>query len=219
MEDLTRRTGAAVVFPQFTPAPDKQYPTQFEESYAVLKYIVDQAPRFQLTPDRIALAGDSAGGHMAIALIQLATLRRLPVKPCHLILFYPVTDTSNKSSTYEEFRDGPYLSEKVLDWMLEAFLPNPQDRRNALTSPLSFASDKELSLFPPTTVFVAGADPLIKEGEAFGNRLQNVGVETAILKADGLIHDYMMLEAVRQSPTAKAVLDLATSQLKRALGN
>lgn len=156
---------------------------------------------------------------MAIALIQLATLRRLPVKPCHLILFYPVTDTSNKSSTYEEFRDGPYLSEKVLDWMLEAFLPNPQDRRNALTSPLSFASDKELSLFPPTTVFVAGADPLIKEGEAFGNRLQNVGVETAILKADGLIHDYMMLEAVRQSPTAKAVLDLATSQLKRALGN
>lgn len=217
MEDLARQTGAAVVFPQYTAAPEEQYPIQFEESYAVLRHVVEQGARLHLKSGNIALAGDSAGGHMAIAMVQLAQQRRLPVQISHLTLFYPVTDTHEKSSTYQTFRDGPYITERTLDWMVDAFLPNPQDRCNALTSPLSFASDRQLSLFPPTTLFVSGADPLIEEGEAFGHRLQKAGVETTILKADGQIHDYVMLEAVRKSPTARAVVELATSRLKHAL--
>jgi acetyl esterase len=154
---------------------------------------------------------------MAIAMVQLIHNRALSVKVPHLILFYPVTDTNEKSETYEIYKDGPYLSERTMDWMIDAFLPHKEDRQNALTSPLKYASDAVLSQFPPTTVFLSGADPLIGEGEAFGLRLQKAGVETAIIKAEGQIHDYVMLEPIRTTATAKAVVELAALHLKKGL--
>ena len=74
-----------------------------------------------------------------------------------------------------------------------------------------------LSKLPPTTVFLSGADPLIREGEAFRLRLQKSGVETAIIKAEGQIHDYVMLELIRTTATAKAVVELAALHLKKGL--
>ncbi|KAM3537761.1 hypothetical protein ARSEF1564_009316 [Beauveria bassiana] len=164
MEDFVRQTGAAVVFPYYTPAPEAQFPEQFEQSY----------------------------GNMAIAMTQLAQLRGLPAEIGQLVLLYPVTDTHAKSETYKQFQTGPYLEEKTMDWMINAFLPKQSDRRNALASPLAFATDEVLAKFPPTTIFVSGADPLIGEGEAFGRRLQQLGVDAAILKAEGVIHDYVI---------------------------
>jgi acetyl esterase/lipase len=63
MEDLARQTSAAVVFPYYSPAPEKQYPTQFEQSFAVLKYIVENGEKHGLKTDTLALAGDSVGGN------------------------------------------------------------------------------------------------------------------------------------------------------------
>ncbi|KAJ5981325.1 hypothetical protein N7499_001662 [Penicillium canescens] len=62
MEDLARQTSAAVVFPYYSPAPEKQYPTQFEQSFAVLKYIAENGEKHDLKTDTLALAGDSVGG-------------------------------------------------------------------------------------------------------------------------------------------------------------
>lgn len=148
---------------------------------------------------------------------QLAFSRQLPAKIGQLVLLYPVTDTHAKSDTYKTFQDGPYLAEKTMDWMINAFLPNVEDRRSALASPLAFAPDDVLKKFPPTTIFVSGADPLIGEGEAFGRRLQQLGVDTAILKAEGVIHDYVMLEPIRNTATPRAVTELASLKLLKAV--
>lgn len=148
---------------------------------------------------------------------QLAFSRQLPAKIGQLVLLYPVTDTHAKSDTYKTFQDGPYLAEKTMDWMINAFLPNVEDRRSALASPLAFAPDDVLKKFPPTTIFVSGADPLIGEGEAFGHRLQKLGVDTAILKAEGVIHDYVMLEPIRNTATPRAVTELASLKLLKAV--
>lgn len=153
---------------------------------------------------------------MAIAMVQLAQARKLNAKIRQLVLFYPVTDTSAKSETYKTFRNGPYLTEKTMDWMIDAFLPNVEDRRLALTSPLRYAPDDVLAKFPPTTVFVSAADPLIGEGEEFGHRLQALGVDAAVIKADGQVHDYVMLEPVRKTATARAVVELAGLKLRKA---
>lgn len=74
---------------------------------------------------------------MAIAMTQLAQSRNLPSKIGQLVLLYPVTDTHSKSETYKTYKDGPYLSEKTMDWMIPAFLPNEEERKLPLTSPLS----------------------------------------------------------------------------------
>lgn len=150
---------------------------------------------------------------MAIAMTQLALTRGLRAKIGHVVLLYPVTNTHTKSETYATFRNGPYLSERTMDWMIEAFLPKLEDRRLPLTSPLHFAPNDVLAKFPPTTIFVSGADPLIGEGEAFGHRLQELGVDAAVLKADGQIHDFALLEPVRKSATSRAVVELASLKL------
>ncbi|RMZ89784.1 hypothetical protein DV736_g2993, partial [Chaetothyriales sp. CBS 134916] len=217
MEDFVRQTGAAVVFPYYTPAPEAQYPAQFEQSYGVLDHFVKNGSRYQLETDKVGIAGDSVGGNLAIAMTQLALTRNLPAKIGQLVLLYPVTDTHSKSETYEAFQNGPYLAEKTMDWMINAFLPNESDRRSALASPLVFAPDDVLAKFPPTTIFVSGADPLIGEGEAFGHRLQKLGVDTAILKAEGVIHDYALLAPIRNSATPRAVTELAALKLLKAV--
>ncbi|GKU08421.1 lipase [Fusarium langsethiae] len=219
IEDLARQTGAAIVFPYYTPAPEAQYPVQFEQVYGVLEHFVTNGDKYGIKANRIGLAGDSVGGHMAIAMTQLAQSRNLPSKIGHIVLFYPVTDTSAKSETCKIFKDGPYLSEKTMDWMIPAFLPNEKDRKLPLTSPLQFASDEVLAKFPPTTVFLSGADPLIGEGEAFGHRLQELGVDASVIKADGQVHDFVMLAPVRESPTARAVVELAALKLLNAFSD
>ncbi|KAM3485436.1 hypothetical protein MY3957_009954 [Beauveria namnaoensis] len=217
MEDFVRQTGAAVVFPYYTPAPEAQFPKQFEQSYGVLEHFARYGAKYNLETAQFGLAGESVGGNMAIAMTQLAHSRGLPAKIGQLVLLYPVTDTHTKSETYKEFQNGPYLAEKTMDWMIDAFLPNKADRRSALASPLSFAADEVLAKFPPTTIFVSGADPLIGEGEAFGRRLQQLGVDAAILKAEGVIHDYVMLEPIRNTATPRAVTELAALKLRKAI--
>ncbi|OMP87388.1 putative alpha/beta hydrolase [Diplodia seriata] len=62
VSDLVRETGCAVAFPYYTPAPEAQFPQQFDEAYAAVEYYVQNGDKHGLRTDKIALAGDSAGG-------------------------------------------------------------------------------------------------------------------------------------------------------------
>ncbi|KAF7623936.1 vegetative specific protein H5 [Aspergillus flavus] len=219
LEDLARGTGAAIVFPQYTPAPEKQFPFQFEQTYEVLDYLVRHGSERNLIVQSIALAGDSAGGHMAIALMKMALERSLPAEIAHIVLFYPITDTHKKLESYETFKDGPFLMADTLNWMIDAFIPEEKDRQTALASPLSFLSDDVLSRFPPTTVFLSAVDPLLDDGLAFGRRLQKAGVDAAVIRAEGEMHAFVLLKAIRDSPTARAIMDLTTLRLRTALAS
>ncbi|UDD64066.1 hypothetical protein AFCA_011312 [Aspergillus flavus] len=219
LEDLARGTGAAIVFPQYTPAPEKQFPFQFKQTYEVLDYLVRHGSERNLIVQSIALAGDSAGGHMAIALMEMALERSLPAEIAHIVLFYPITDTHKKLESYETFKDGPFLMADTLNWMIDAFIPEEKDRQTALASPLSFLSDDVLSRFPPTTVFLSAVDPLLDDGLAFGRRLQKAGVDAAVIRAEGQMHAFVLLKAIRDSPTARAIMDLTTLRLRTALAS
>lgn len=150
-------------------------------------------------------------------MMQMALERRLPAEIAHIVLFYPVTDTHRKLESYKTFKDGPFLQADTMDWMIDAFLPEKKDRETALASPLSFLSDDALSIFPPTTVFLSAVDPLLDEGLAFGQRLQNAGVDAAVIRAEGQMHAFVLLKAIRDSPAARAVMDLAALRLRTAL--
>jgi acetyl esterase len=80
VRDLVRQTGAAVVFPKYTPAPEGKFPKVFEEVYGVVESIVKRGAKHDLAISKIAFAGDSVGGHMAIAMSILAAQRKLPAK-------------------------------------------------------------------------------------------------------------------------------------------
>jgi acetyl esterase len=153
---------------------------------------------------------------MSIALAQMALERNLPASIGQIVIFNPVTDTHVKMESYETYKNGPFLSAASMDWMIDAFLPDESDRRTALASPLSFASDEVLSRFPPTTVFVGDVDPLVDEGKAFGRRLQKLGVDAAVIQADGQMHAFVLIKALRHSPTARAILEFAALKMRKA---
>ncbi|KAH7028445.1 vegetative specific protein H5 [Macrophomina phaseolina] len=219
MEDLARQSEAAMVFPCYTAAPEKQYPFQFEQTYKALDYIVRNGHKHNILVESIALAGDSVGGHMAIAMMQMPIERNLPARIGQMILFYPVTDTRIKMESYETFKDGPFLPVETMDWMIDAFLPNKKDRETALASPLSFLADEVLSKFPPTTIFLSDMDPLIDEGRAFGHRLQKVGVDAAVIRAEGQIHAFVLAKPIRQSAAARAMVELAACKMRKAFSS
>ena len=76
---------------------------------------------------------------------------------------------------------------------------------------------EQLKKLPPAIIFTSGVDPLQAEGEEFGHKLQQAGVEVAIFRCDSQIHDFAMLNPISTSPTARAAIDLAGLKLKQAL--
>jgi len=238
MEDLARETGAAMVFPDYSLAPGKQYPFQFEQTYAVLDHVVREGHKYNLLTDRVVLAGDSVGGkrvytfllcspalganinyigHFVIALMQMSLERNLPSNIVQLVIANPVTDTHIKMPSYEIYRDGPFLAADTMDWMIDAFLPNKKDRENALTSPLTFASDEVLAKFAPSIILLSDVDPLLDEGRAFGHRLQHAGADCAIIKAEGQMHAYASVVPLRGNATARAINELTALKIRKAL--
>ncbi|GAM87946.1 hypothetical protein ANO11243_059740 [Dothideomycetidae sp. 11243] len=146
----------------------------------------------------------------------MALQHKLPAGILDLILFNPVTDTYNKSTSYATFKHGPFLTEASMDWMVDAFLPNEADRKNAMTSPLTFASDEVLRQFPRTLIILADLDPLVDEGRNFADRLQKLGVDAAVVRAVGQMHAFFLLKPTRQSPTARMIVEMVTARIQRA---
>ena len=107
--ELANAAKAAIVFVNYTPAPEAQYPTQNEQAWAVLEWAAANASEFDADGSRIALVGDSVGGNMAAALTLMAKRRNGP-KLTAQVLFYPVTDANFETDTYQRYADGPWLS-------------------------------------------------------------------------------------------------------------
>ena len=152
---------------------------------------------------------------MASALSLLAIHRKTPL-PKALVLFYPVTDISCESATYREFANGPGLVPETLRWMIDAFAPNTTVRTDAIASPIR-AADADLAKFPETLLVVAEVDPLREEGEMFARKLAKNGVYVTVMRAEGTVHDFVMLNALANTPATRGTIELAGVKLRKAL--
>ncbi|KAF4336583.1 alpha beta hydrolase [Fusarium beomiforme] len=193
----------------------RTFPFAFEQAYEVLEYMVRNGKEYHLLVETIGLAGDSVGGHMAIAMMQMSLERQLPTTIGQIALWAPVTVTHKKYPSYTTFKDGPFLTEADMDWMIDTFIPSKSDRETALASPLTHISDKVLSKFPPTIMFLSTVDPLVDEGVAFGLRLQSLGVDAPVIKAEGQMHAFCLVPNLRNGSTAQAVMEMAALRLRK----
>src|SRR5262249_58918676 len=110
--------GATVVFVDYINAPDAKYPTQQEQAYASMVYAVEHAAELRVDASRLAVVGDSVGGHMAAVLTLMAKARGGPAIR-YQVLFYPVLDFATDNASYREFADGPWLTEANMRWMFD----------------------------------------------------------------------------------------------------
>lgn len=216
IRELAVQARAAVVFVEYDNAPEVRYPVNNEQAYAALEYVAANDSALGIDGSRLAVAGDSAGGNMAIAVTMMAKDRSGP-QISHQLLFYPVTQDISDNSSYREFGNGPFLTRKAMDYFLEANYP-AESRQDVLAFPLR-ASLEQLTGLPPATIIVAENDLLRDEGEAYGRRLIEAGVPVATTRFNGTIHDFVMLNPLAASEPARAAIAQGAARLRSAFAN
>jgi acetyl esterase len=215
IRELAVGANAAVVFPNYSLSPEAKYPTAIEEAYAVAQWVTQHGVGENLDPARIAIAGDSVGGNMTAALTLLAK-QRGDVSFAQQVLFYPVTDASFDTESYHQFAEGYFLRRDAMQWFWDQYTTDPAQRAEITASPLR-ASSEELAGLPPALVITGEADVLRDEGEAYASKLRAAGVPVTAVRYQGIVHDFVMLNALRETHAATAAIAQAIATLRAAL--
>ncbi|MCX4459447.1 alpha/beta hydrolase [Streptomyces sp. NBC_01340] len=215
VRELAVGANAAVVFPEYDLSPEARYPVAIEQNYTVAQWVVQQGATKGLDAARIAVAGDSVGGNMAAALTLMAK-ERAGIPLVQQVLFYPVTDASFDTGSYHQFATGYFLRRDGMQWFWDQYTTDEAERAQITASPLR-ATPEQLAGLPPALVITGEADVLRDEGEAYANKLREAGVAVTAVRFQGIIHDFVMLNALRETHAAEAAITLATGTLRAAL--
>ncbi|MGW1818771.1 alpha/beta hydrolase [Streptomyces sp. NPDC002125] len=215
VRELAVGANAAVVFPEYALSPEARYPVAIEQNYTVARWVVEQGASKDLDAGRLAVVGDSVGGNMAAALTLMAKERGdLPL--VQQVLFYPVTDASFDTGSYHQFATGYFLRRDGMQWFWDQYTTDESERAQITASPLR-ATTEQLTGLPPALVITGEADVLRDEGEAYAAKLRAAGVPVTAVRVQGVIHDFVMLDALRGTYGAQAAIDLAVGTLRTAL--
>jgi len=211
VREIANGVGATVIFVDYVNAPEAKYPTQQEQAYASLLYTVEHADELRVDPSRLAIAGDSVGGHMA-ALVTLMAKQRGGPNIRFQVLFYPVTDSISDNGSYRAFANGPWLT---LDSARFFFDQEGLTGDETDAWPLRASIDELRGL--PDALVIVDNDVLRDEGEAYADRLAEAGVRVTSVRYNETIHDFVMLNPLANTPATRAAIQQAIDALKRAL--
>ncbi|AZL89214.1 alpha/beta hydrolase [Megavirus baoshan] len=210
--EIAIQTNSAVVFINYSPAPEKKYPTQIIQGLEGLYYVYNNAKTLNLDADNIIIMGDSVGGNMATVIAMLINEKQGP-KLKYQILAYPTIDASMNTPSYKKYARGPWLTQQSMKWFYDAYENDANTRLNPTISP-SRASRKNISELPPTLIIVDENDVLRDEGEKYAYKLMEAGVETSSVRILGVIHDFLMLDPLKDSPNVKTAMNIITSKIR-----
>ncbi len=215
IKKISAGANVAIVFPEYTRAPEAQYPVQINEIYSVLNYVYEHADEMNFDRNKIAIMGDSAGGNMA-AVTAMRVKDDDAVKIKFLLLIYPVTNADMDTDSYHHFKDGPWLTKKSMEYFWDAYVPEKKLRKDKFVSPL-YAELEDLKGLPSTLIITDENDVLRDEGEAFARKLDDAGVDVVNVRINGTHHDFVMLNALSETEPAKGTLKMICSVLNSEL--
>ncbi|MGW1507301.1 alpha/beta hydrolase [Streptomyces mirabilis] len=211
---LANGARAEVVFVDYTPSPEAQFPVPIEQAYAVAKWVGAHSAEISLDSSRLAVAGDSVGGDMTAAVTLMAKQRGGP----HFrqqVMLYPVTDANFDTASYYRYAENCWLTRPAMKWFWNAYAPKVADRSNPLASPLK-ASVGQLRGLPPALV-ITDSDALMDAANSYAAKLRSAGVQVTSSHYSGVTHDFMMLNALRDTQANKAAVAQTTATLREAL--
>ena len=186
---LVEKLGCKVLDLDYRLSPEHPFPTALHETYDVLQWVFDQAGDLGIDPARIAIGGHSAGGNLAAACCLLA-VQEGGRMPCLQILDYPFLDAV--TAPEDKIGDGPSIfTPERLHAFNDLHVPDPQDRKNPLMSPL-WADDADLARLPPAYILIAGKDPLRHEAERYAERLRAAGVRVNVDRFEQSDHGFLI---------------------------
>ena len=189
---LALKAGARVLSVDYRLAPEHPFPAAVHDAWDVTVWCSRTAEDLAIDPDRIVVAGDSAGGSLAAVVALQARDEGGPAIALQ-VLVYPATDLTRESASYDRNASGYMLTASALRWFIERYIPDAAKRADWRASPLLRDS---LAGVAPALVISAEYDPLVDENEAYAKRLSAAGVPTEYVCFAGMIHPFFTLGGV-----------------------
>ena len=216
VRDLIVESGYCGVFVNYTRTPDAVFPRQIDEIYAATKWVAEHGNEINVDGRNLAVVGNSVGGNMTAVTAIKAKERGGPTIKLQ-IMMWPIVDADFETESYKQFGRDRFLTKPLMQWMYDMYIADPEKRMDIHASPLR-ASLEQLQGLPPALIQVAGNDILRDEGEAYGRKLDEAGVEVATVRYDGMIHDFGLLNGLANEAGTRSLFRLAAAELKLRLG-
>ena len=200
-----------VVSVDYRMAPEHKFPAAVEDSATATRWVVEQADRLGIDPDKIAVGGDSAGGNLAAVMALMARDGALPPLAFQLLI-YPSTDMMMTTASSQTVTAGVPLTSATMRWFIDHYLPDTTAARDWRASPLRAV---DLSGVAQALVLTCRYDPLCDEGIAYVRRLEQEGVRTVHLHYSDQTHGFMSMGRIIRA--ADQAIDMMAAALRKAL--
>jgi acetyl esterase len=184
---LCRYAEAHVLAIDYRRAPEHLFPAATDDALAALRWAQTNAKQLGADPNRIAVAGDSAGANLATVACLMAAAAG-DALPQLQLLFYPCTDSTMLHPSRSLFAQGYFLTQADIDFFFRLYVGSFDDLSDPRVSPLRA---KQLTNLPPSLVVTAGFDPLRDEGEAYAAALRAAGNKVELRRMPSLIHGFL----------------------------
>jgi acetyl esterase len=215
VRDLVVGSQAVAVFPEYTPVPEARFPVQIEQAYAAAVWVSENGAELGVDGTKLAVTGNSVGGNMAAAVTLMARDRGAPAIVYQQLL-WPALSGDLDTASYRAYGEGRFLPKAFMQYGWDHYAPDAETREHRYAAPLKATID-QLRGLPPTLIQTAENDVLRDEGEAYARKLDEAGVDVVNVRYNGAIHDFALLNALREVPTTDAALRQAAADLGHRL--
>lgn len=210
IQALAEQVDAVVVAVEYRKGPEFKFPTAHNDSYAAYKWALQNAASIKADSTKVAVAGESAGGNLALAVSMMA--RDSGIKaPLHVLSVYPIAGYNFETPSYNQYATAKPLNKPFMQWFFMHYINTPAEG----ASPWISLVNANLSGLPPTTIINAEIDPLQSEGKMLADKLQAAGVPVMHKLYNGVTHEFFGMASV--IPEAKEAQAFASQRLKDAL--
>ena len=198
---LSKQARAVVVSVDYRLAPAHKFPAAWDDAFAAYKWVAANAASVKGDPTRLALAGESAGGNLALA-TAIAARDAGVQAPLHVLAVYPVGQTGNLATkSYQDSATAKPLNKAMIGWFVDKLLARPADK----SDPRLDLVNAKLAGLPPVTLINAQIDPLREDGALLEAALKNAGVKVTRTVYAGVTHEFFgMAAAVKKAADAQA---------------
>ncbi|MBW6409600.1 alpha/beta hydrolase [Clostridium weizhouense] len=207
---ISQNTKAIVISVDYGLAPEHPFPKGVTDVYNTMEWVYKNAASINGDEKNIALVGDSAGGNIT-AVVSLMTRDRKIYNIACQVLIYPSTnifELNTKSWSY--FADKFSTSKQEMEKYISLYVPRKEERKKPYVSPLL---DENSEGLPNTLVITAEIDPLRDEGEAYGNKLKEMGIDVEMIRFNGVTHGFITMDKI--TPKADEALKQVSLYLKK----
>ncbi|MEJ7758145.1 MAG: alpha/beta hydrolase [Gemmatimonadaceae bacterium] len=208
---IAKSANAVVVSVDYRLGPENKFPAAHDDAYAAYQWAIKNAASIKGDPNKVAVAGESAGGNLAVATAMTAKQKGTKL-PAAIIAVYPVAGGDTVSASYTENANAKPLNRAMVPWFVKHYFADPsqtQDPRINLVA-------ADLSGLPPTTIINAQIDPLRSDGEELAEKLRAAGVAVEQRTFAGVNHEFFGMGAVLNE--AREAQTMAGNALKNAFG-